>query len=75
MRGANLTVLVSSVLKSQCFNSGLLALSPKLTPEFSRHGEMARKEHDAIMAEFRGGSSRVLIATEVSARGIEVEQS
>ncbi|KAF9513401.1 hypothetical protein BS47DRAFT_1376737 [Hydnum rufescens UP504] len=45
-----------------------------LTPEFSRHGEMARKEHDAIMAEFRGGSSRVLIATEVSARGIEVEQ-
>jgi len=40
----------------------------------SMHGEMAQKERDAIMAEFRGGSSRVLITTDVWARGIDVQQ-
>ncbi|TFL05729.1 P-loop containing nucleoside triphosphate hydrolase protein [Pterulicium gracile] len=38
------------------------------------HGEMAQKERDAIMAEFRGGTSRVLITTDVWARGIDVQQ-
>ncbi|KIJ37375.1 hypothetical protein M422DRAFT_231726 [Sphaerobolus stellatus SS14] len=38
------------------------------------HGEMAQKERDAIMAEFRGGTSRVLITTDVWARGIDVSQ-
>ncbi len=38
------------------------------------HGEMVQKERDAIMAEFRGGSSRVLITTDVWARGIDVQQ-
>ncbi|KAF8341247.1 ATP-dependent RNA helicase FAL1, partial [Cantharellus anzutake] len=40
----------------------------------SMHGEMAQKERDAIMSEFRGGSSRVLITTDVWARGIDVQQ-
>lgn len=35
---------------------------------------MAQKERDAIMGEFRGGSSRVLITTDVWARGIDVQQ-
>lgn len=38
------------------------------------HGEMAQKERDAIMAEFRSGGSRVLISTDVWARGIDVQQ-
>jgi ATP-dependent RNA helicase len=38
----------------------------------SMHGEMAQKERDAIMAEFRQGSSRVLITTDVWARGIDI---
>lgn len=57
------------------------------------HGEMVQKERDAIMAEFRGGTScvffflvrlhlkkfdlyysRVLITTDVWARGIDVQQ-
>ncbi|KAH9009301.1 P-loop containing nucleoside triphosphate hydrolase protein [Lactarius hengduanensis] len=41
----------------------------------SMHGEMPQKERDAIMAEFRGGTSRVLITTDVWARGIDVQQS
>ncbi|OWZ75158.1 ATP-dependent RNA helicase FAL1 [Cryptococcus neoformans Bt85] len=40
----------------------------------SMHGEMVQKERDAIMAEFRGGQSRVLSTTDVWARGIDVQQ-
>ena len=38
------------------------------------HGEMPQKERDAIMAEFRQGASRVLITTDVWARGLDVQQ-
>ena len=40
----------------------------------SMHGDMPQKERDAIMGEFRSGSSRVLISTDVWARGIDVQQ-
>ena len=40
----------------------------------SMHGDMPQKERDAIMQEFRGGNSRVLISTDVWARGIDVQQ-
>jgi len=38
------------------------------------HGEMPQKERDAIMQEFRQGTSRVLITTDIWARGIDVQQ-
>lgn len=38
------------------------------------HGDMPQKEREAIMAEFRGGDSRVLITTDVWARGLDVQQ-
>jgi translation initiation factor 4A len=38
------------------------------------HGDMDQKERDLIMAEFRSGSSRVLITTDLLARGIDVQQ-
>jgi len=40
----------------------------------SMHGDMPQKERDAIMADFRGGKSRVLIATDVWGRGLDVQQ-
>jgi ATP-dependent RNA helicase len=40
----------------------------------SMHGEMPQKEREAIMNEFRQGASRVLITTDVWARGIDVQQ-
>eukprot|EP00897_Mesotaenium_endlicherianum_P001954 jgi/Mesen1/1787/ME000014S01191 len=40
----------------------------------SMHGDMPQKERDAIMAEFRSGTTRVLITTDVWARGIDVQQ-
>lgn len=38
------------------------------------HGDMEQKERDIIMKEFRSGSSRVLITTDLLARGIDVQQ-
>ncbi|ETN74605.1 DEAD/DEAH box helicase [Necator americanus] len=38
------------------------------------HGDMEQMERDVIMREFRSGSSRVLITTDLLARGIDVQQ-
>merc|ERR1712048_962315 len=38
------------------------------------HGEMEMRDRDLIMREFRSGSSRVLISTDLLARGIDVQQ-
>ncbi|GJM95062.1 hypothetical protein PR202_ga11758 [Eleusine coracana subsp. coracana] len=38
------------------------------------HGDMPQQERDAIMAEFRSGATRVLITTDVWARGLDVQQ-
>lgn len=38
------------------------------------HGDMGQGERDVIMREFRSGSSRVLITTDLLARGIDVQQ-
>ncbi|TWW81587.1 Eukaryotic initiation factor 4A-I [Takifugu flavidus] len=37
------------------------------------HGEMEQSERDVVMKEFRSGSSRVLITTDLMARGIDVQ--
>ncbi|CAF96237.1 unnamed protein product, partial [Tetraodon nigroviridis] len=49
-------------LKSQDFTVSLL------------HGEMEQNERNLVMKEFRSGSSRVLITTDLLARGIDVQQ-
>jgi len=38
------------------------------------HGDMEQRERDVIMREFRSGSSRVLVTTDLLARGIDVQQ-
>merc|ERR1712232_888445 len=38
------------------------------------HADLEQKERDLIMREFRSGSSRVLISTDLLARGIDVQQ-
>mmetsp|Transcript_35840 Transcript_35840/g.93412 ORF Transcript_35840/g.93412 Transcript_35840/m.93412 type:complete len:380 (-) Transcript_35840:345-1484(-) len=38
------------------------------------HGDMEQREREIIMREFRSGSSRVLITTDLLARGIDVQQ-
>jgi ATP-dependent RNA helicase len=40
----------------------------------SMHGEMKQLERESIINEFRSGNSRVLITTDVWARGIDVQQ-
>jgi translation initiation factor 4A len=38
------------------------------------HGEMTAQDRELVMKEFRSGSSRVLISTDLLARGIDVQQ-
>lgn len=38
------------------------------------HGDMPQKEREAVMDDFRSGGSRVLLATDVWGRGIDVQQ-
>ncbi|XP_066935494.1 eukaryotic initiation factor 4A-III [Clytia hemisphaerica] len=40
----------------------------------SMHGDMPQKERESIMKEFRSGTSRVLISTDVWSRGLDVPQ-
>ena len=40
----------------------------------SMHADMDQRERNTIMREFRSGSSRVLITTDLLARGIDVQQ-
>ena len=40
----------------------------------SIHGDMLQKERDAIMADFREGKTRVLIATDIWGRGLDVQE-
>ena len=40
----------------------------------SMHGDMDQRERDLILSQFRSGSSRVLITTDLLARGIDVQQ-
>lgn len=40
----------------------------------SIHGEMTQTERNNIMQEFRNGSSRILISTDLLSRGIDVQQ-
>lgn len=40
----------------------------------SMHGDMPQRDRNKVMDEFRQGSSRVLISTDVWARGIDVQQ-
>ena len=53
-------------------------LSAKLTQSnfavVSMHGDMKQEERDKVMNDFRTGHSRVLISTDVWARGIDVQQ-
>ncbi|RRT63987.1 hypothetical protein B296_00040668, partial [Ensete ventricosum] len=53
-------------------------LTEKLTSKdhtvSATHGDMDQNTRDIIMREFRSGSSRVLITTDLLARGIDVQQ-
>lgn len=39
-----------------------------------KHGDMEQKDREVVMKEFRSGSARVLITTDLLARGIDVQQ-
>jgi translation initiation factor 4A len=58
-----------------CQFSRVLTCSPLVAHvSVHQHGDMDQRERDIIMREFRSGSSRVLITTDLLARGIDVQQ-
>lgn len=42
-------------------------------PAEALHGDIAQLQRDAVMRRFRSGSIKILVATDVAARGIDVE--
>lgn len=55
--------IFESVQYSACHGSSLHFLTKVIL--HSQHGDMDQKERDVIMREFRSGSSRVLITTDL----------
>ena len=47
---------------------------PGLIASSAQHGDMEQAQRETIMKEFRSGSTRVLITTDLLARGIDVQQ-
>jgi ATP-dependent RNA helicase DbpA len=49
------------------------ALRVKGVDVSSLHGDLEQRDRDRVMAKFRNGSTRVLLATDVAARGIDLD--
>jgi len=62
---ANQKITVAAIAK---------ALSSMGSSVESLHGDLEQRERDLVLAKFRNGSTRVLIATDVAARGIDLEK-
>lgn len=77
MKEANFTV---SSMHGPSGGEPVLLFLPLLSRPTDPHllcpltGDMTQKERNDIMQEFRSGGSRVLITTDVWARGIDVQQ-
>ncbi len=82
---AKLAVL-GSVLSSHPHDSALVFANQKLTVAMieeelrtrglsvaALHGDLEQRDRDRVMAKFRNGSTRVLVATDVAARGIDLD--
>jgi len=74
-------ILQQSQPESAIIFCNLKATVIELSREFSQlgisagclHGDLEQSERDRVMAKFRNRSTRILIATDVAARGIDVE--
>jgi ATP-independent RNA helicase DbpA len=62
---ANLKVTVAELAR---------VLGARLGSVASLHGDLEQFDRDRVMAKFRNASTRVLIATDVAARGIDLEK-
>jgi ATP-dependent RNA helicase DeaD len=49
------------------------ALDERGYPVDTLHGDYAQEHRDRVMARFRAGKTRILVATDVAARGLDVE--
>ncbi len=49
-------------------------LSQRGVPALPLHGELEQRERDQVLIQFRNGSAPVLVATDVAARGLDIEE-
>jgi ATP-dependent RNA helicase DeaD len=50
------------------------ALNRRQVPALAIHGGLSQSERDRVMASFRAGTLRVLVATNVAARGLDIRE-
>lgn len=50
-----------------------LQLAAKNIPSGAIHGDLMQKERDKVMRAFKNESSRILVATDLAARGLDIE--
>jgi len=67
-REFTVSAMVSLIINAHCKGTSLIPLPS------GQHGDMEQKQREVLMKEFRSGSSRVLITTDLLARGIDVQQ-
>jgi ATP-independent RNA helicase DbpA len=83
---ANKFATLRSVLEQHAHESALVFANLKVTvAELERalasagmsveslHGDLEQRDRDRVLAKFRNGSTRLLIATDVAARGIDLD--
>jgi len=71
-RIANSKVVVFAETKRGC-ETLFRQLREKQWPAEAIHGDKSQRERDHIIAAFRSGSCRILIATDVASRGLDVK--
>jgi len=67
------SALVFTNLKARAFEIEK-ALSAAGVSASSLHGDLEQYDRDRVLAKFRNGSTRVLVATDVAARGIDLDK-
>lgn len=64
-------IFVNTKLKNQWLTKKMVESNFTVS---SIHGDLAQRDRDTIIAQFRSGQSRVLIATDIIGRGIDIQQ-
>ena len=66
-------ILIFCSVKKRCDNL-VLKLEKRDISATALHGDKAQKERIAALENFKSGTSRILIATDVASRGIDIEK-
>ena len=69
---APVPTLIFCETRAQCRDVGKLLRSSGASA-LALHGELEQRDRDEVLVRFRNGSARILVATNVAARGLDVQ--